>query len=160
MNMEIRSWPYFVIEILSVILLVCCFIPLMNPAGMAGGTVPTHFDVSGAPDGSGDTGDLVWLALMGLFIYIVMSLGERFPKLINVPVRLNDTGKEYLNENGWKLMRVTKLCCLFLMAYISWWTYWIAVGKAETMPMWGVWLPICLMLGALAVFLYKLYNWN
>ena len=165
MNTEIRNWPHFVIEVLSIMLLLYCFTPLLASGKMADAQIPTHFDADGNPDASGSAKDLIYLPLLSLFVFAIMTLGEKFPKMINLGTKktmakLSDNGKEYLNANGWKLMRETKLCAMFIMAYISHWMTQIALGRAETMPMWGIWLPFCAMLAVLVAFMYKLYNWN
>ena len=157
MNTEIRNWPHFAMEMLSIMLLICCFVPLLAGDKMTG-VVPTHFDAAGNVDGTGTAKDMVYLPLASLFIFVLMTLGEKFPRLINIPGKHTDRAREYLTANGWKLMRETKLCVMFLMAYMCYWTWQIALGKAETMPMWGIWLPFCAMMAVLGIFLYKIYN--
>ena len=160
MNTEIRNWPHFAMEMLSILLLVCCFIPLLKIGQLSGSEVPTHFDFTGAVDRTGKASDLIALPLMALFIFVILSVAERFPKMINAPKKLSESGKEYLMANGWKVMREMKLCAMALMLYLSYWMFAIASGKATEMPIWGFTLFIAAMIAVTVRFYYKLYNYN
>ena len=160
MNTEIRNWPHFAMEMLSILLLVCCFIPLLKIGQLSGSEVPTHFDFTGAVDRTGKASDLIALPLMAFFIFVILTLAEKFPKLINAPKKLSERGKEFIAANGWKVMREIKLCGMALMAYITYWIYEIAAGKAAEMPIWGFTLFIAVMIAVTVRFYYKLYNYN
>ena len=160
MNTEIRNWPHFAMEMLSILLLVCCFIPLLKLGQLSGAEEPIHVDATGAVDRTGKASDLIAMPLMALFIFVVLSVAERFPKLINAPKKLSENGKEYLAANGWKVMRELKLCTMALMLYLTYWLFAIAYGKAEGMPLWGFFLAITAMLVVTIRFYYKLYNYN
>ena len=160
MNTEIRNYPHFVIEVLSILLLLYCLSPLLTYRQLTEAQVPVHYDIEGNVERTGNTQELLYLPLLSLFLFAMITLGEKIPKLINIPGKLTANGKEYLQANGWKLMRQTKLIIMFLMAFIVYWTTQIALGKADSMPMWGIWLPFCALMAVLIVFMYKLYNWN
>ena len=96
MNTEIRNWPHFAMEMLSILMLVCCFIPLLKIGQFSGSEVPVHVDITGAVDRTGKASDLIFLPIMALFMFAVLTLAEKFPKLINAPKKLSERGKEYL----------------------------------------------------------------
>jgi hypothetical protein len=160
MNTEIRDWPHFAMEMLSILLLVCCFIPLLKLNQLNGAEVPIHVDATGAVDRTGKASDLIAMPLMALFMFVVLTVAEKFPKLINAPKKLSENGKEYVAANGWKVMRELKLCAMGLMLYLTYWSFALAYGKAEEMPLWG----FCLFIGAMLIvmirFYYRLYNYN
>jgi hypothetical protein len=160
MNTEIRNWPHFAIEMLSIVLLICCFIPLLKSGQLSGAEVPIHFDRTGAPDQMGTSKDLLWLPIMSFFIFAMLTLAEKFPKMINTPRKLSENGKEWLRDNGWKLMRELKLCLMAMMCYMCYWMYAVAAGKATEMPIWGFTLFIAATLAITIRFYYLLYNHN
>ena len=160
MNTEIRNWPHFAMEMLSILLLICCFIPLLKIGQLNGAEVPIHVDATGAVDRTGKASDLIVMPLMALFMFVVLSVAERFPKLINAPKKLSESGKEYMAANGWKVMREIKLCTMGLMFYLTYWMFAIAYGKAEEMPIWGFTVFIAVMVAVMIRFYYKLYNYN
>jgi len=162
MNFEIRNLPHFIFEALSVLLLVCCFIPIFSYKQLEGTEIPTHYAADGTPDASGGSDAIFLLPALTAFIFGILTVAERRPKLmkVNMPFKLSDNGKEFLDANGWKYLREIKLCCMLLMAYLSYWTYVIGIGKAESMPIWGILLSVGLMLAATVRFTYLVYNWN
>jgi hypothetical protein len=160
MNTEIRNWPHFAMEMLSILMLVCCFIPLLKINQLSGAEVPIHVDATGAVDRTGPASDLIYMPLMALFLFVMLTLAEKFPKMMNAPKKLSESGKEYMNANAWKLAREIKLCLMALMLYITYWMFAIAAGKATEMPIWGFTLFIAAMIAVTVRFYYKLYNYN
>ncbi len=160
MNTEIRNWPHFAIEMVSILLLVCCFIPLFSYGELAGTEVPSHFDAKGAVNGTEDASIFIFMPCIALLIFAAMTLAEKFPKMINYPKKISDNGREWLNANGWKYMREMKLCIMGLFAYIVWSMYAVATGKAAEVQLWGFTVFIGLMLVLTLRFYYLLYNYN
>ena len=160
MNTEIRNWPHFVMEMVSILLLICCFIPVLHIGQFAGAEISVHFDAAGRPNRMGDAKELLIVPVMALFTFAVLTLAEKFPKLINAPKKLSETGKEWLTANGWKYARELKLCLMALMCYISWGLYNVATGKAAELPLWGFTLFMAAVLTATIRFYYLLYNHN
>jgi hypothetical protein len=160
MNTEIRDWPHFAMEMLSIILLIGCFVPLIAFDVPDGAQVPMHFDIDGTPNQVGPAKDLVWLPIMSLLIFVVMTLTEKFPKMINTPRKLSENGREFIRVHGWKFTRELKLCFTAMMCYMCYWMFAVAAGKAETMPVWGFIVCIGAMLIVTIRFYYLLYNYN
>ena len=160
MNTEIRNWPHFAMEMISILLLACCFIPLFSYGKLKGIEVPSHFDATGAVDGTEDARIFIFMPCIALFIFATMTLAEKHPRLINSPKKLSENGREWLNANGWKYMREMKLCITGLFVYIIWSMYAMALGKATEMQLWGFTLFIGLMLVLTLRFYYLLYNYN
>ena len=160
MNTEIRNWPHFAIEMVSILLLVCCFIPLFSYGELAGTEVPSHFDAKGAVNGTEDASIFIFMPCIALLIFAAMTLAEKFPKMINYPKKISDNGREWLNANGWKYMREMKFCIMGLFAYIVWSMYAVATGKAAEVQLWGFTVFIGLMLLLTLRFYYLLYNYN
>jgi len=160
MNTEIRNLPHFIIEVLSVLMLLCSFLPLLAYGSLEGAQVPIHFDAAGNPDSFEDRQVLIYLPILSLFLFAVLTFAEKRPKHINIPIKLTENGRDFLYANGWKFMRELKLCCMFMTAYISYWTYAVALGKAASMPVWGIIVAIAAMLLVMARATYLVYNWN
>ena len=160
MNTEIRNWPHFAIEMVSILLLVCCFIPLLSYGKLAGVEVPSHFDVTGAVNGTQDASIFIFLPCLALFIFATLTFSEKHPKMINAPKKLSDNGREWLTANSWKFARELKVCITGLFTYIIWSLFAVAMGKAAEVQLWGFTLFIGLMLVVTLRFYYLLYNHN
>ncbi|MBO6068910.1 MAG: hypothetical protein J6P50_06825 [Bacteroidales bacterium] len=160
MNLEIRNWPHFAIEMLSILLLVCCLLPLLKIGQLDGAAVPTHYDAAGQVDRTGSSDDMAALPLLALIMFAVLTVAEKVPKLMNAPKKLSENGKAYLQANSWKYAREIKLCIMALMTYITYWTYSIAAGKADGMPQWGLIVSVGALLAVTIRFYYRLYNYN
>ena len=162
MSLGNKSWPYLVMEILSATLLLCCFVPLLFYDKLAGAEGPIHFDAAGNVDNTGDAKGLIFLGVMCLLLYASLSFAQKRPEFGNWRKlrRLSDSGREYYFANAWKLFLETKLVCMFILAYISSWTFQISIGRAAEMPVWGILAPLAVLVLLIVRFMYCLYNWN
>ncbi len=160
MNTEIRNWPHFAMEMVSILLLLCCFIPLVNYGKLAGVEVPSHFDITGAVNGTSNASIFIFLPCMALAIFALLTVAEKHPKMVNSPKKLSSNGKEWLDANNWKFVRELKLCMTGLFTYIIWSMYAVATGKAAEVQLWGFTLFIALTIAVTLRFYYLLYNHN
>lgn len=71
--------------------------------------VPVHFNESGEADRSGSKFELVGLPIIGLFLFVLMSLLEKAPHMHNYPDRINESnaGRFYLHSR--KLLNILKI---------------------------------------------------
>jgi len=77
--------------------------------------IPTHFDLSGNPDGWGSPSVLLVLPVIALVLYLVITLVARFPSVFNYPVRVTEENRARLEELALTMIAWLKveLVCLF-----------------------------------------------
>lgn len=117
--------------------------------------IPTHFGPSGAPDAWGGKGMLLFLTVMNIMLYLLLTIVSRFPHTFNYPVKItteNALKQYYLARN---LLLFLKTETVFLFTYILWGTIQVAQGKAEGLGI--LFLPIFLFIifATIGVYFYK-----
>ncbi len=76
------------LEIAALLLLVGMFGLLLDGWDRIPAHIPIHYDAWGRPDLFSEKTDLIFLPLVGLFLYAMLSLLVYFPSLWNLPERL------------------------------------------------------------------------
>ncbi|MFC7684806.1 DUF1648 domain-containing protein [Ureibacillus sp. GCM10028918] len=80
--------------------------------------VPVHFNGAGEVDRFGSRVELIILPIIGLFIFVLMSLLEKVPHMHNYPNRINESNAELFYLPSRKLLNVIKNICLVMFAYL------------------------------------------
>lgn len=77
--------------------------------------IPTHFDLAGHPNAWGPTAYLYLLPVLGLVLYLAMTVVARFPSAFNFPVRVTPQNRAALEQIGQQLVAWLKvqLVCIF-----------------------------------------------
>jgi len=79
--------------------------------------IPTHFDVSGQPNGWGSPASLLLLPCIAVFVYVLLTVVSLFPSSFNYPVRVTAQNRDRLQGIALSMMAWVKaeLCCLFAL---------------------------------------------
>jgi uncharacterized membrane protein len=82
--------------------------------------IPTHFTANGQPNAWGPPSSLWLLPIMGVAIYLFISVVSMFPAAFNFPVRTTPVNRPRLEALALRMIAWIKveLACLFL--YIQW----------------------------------------
>jgi Protein of unknown function (DUF1648) len=78
--------------------------------------VPTHFGLSGPPNGFGPKSSLWILPVVATVCYIGLTLVNRFPRAFNYPVKLTDENRARLEPLGVALVGWLKADVLWVFA--------------------------------------------
>jgi hypothetical protein len=105
--------------------------------------LPTHFGLSGLPDAWGGRGSLLFLPIVGFFLYVMMTVIYRYPQIYNYPVKLTEANVERLYRRSRSLIQWLKAEILWLFWYLEWQTIQIGLGKSGGLG--GAFLPILLL---------------
>lgn len=89
-------------------------------------TIPTHFGISGAPDGFGGKSTLLVLLVIDAVIFAILSATPFYPHLINMPGPRTPASA----QAGIAMTRVLKLEVMTFMAYVTWGIIQTAFGQA------------------------------
>jgi uncharacterized membrane protein len=93
----------------------------LNGAERLPDRIPTHFDISGQPNGWGSPAFLWFLPLVGTGLYVLLTvLGSiRFRKY-NLPVRVTEANLPFIQEQTGVMVGWIKCEMLCLFAYLQW----------------------------------------
>ncbi len=118
-------------EGLSLLGVVFLFIIPFNYYDQLSDVVPTHFGLDGKPDAWGGKNNIWILPIIGLILYIVLTLVNRFPEKLNYLVKITEKNAEHQYQNATKLNRQLKLLIIGFLAYFLYGEVQVALEKAE-----------------------------
>jgi uncharacterized membrane protein len=132
-------------------------IPAVNYASLPD-TIPTHFNAAGQPDGYGGRDTLWILPATGLFLYILMTIIERFPQIYNYPVEITEENAERQYRNAVRLIRVLKTIILVAFSFLIFKT--IQTATARSTGLGKTFLPVFLLItfGIIIIYIVKSLN--
>ncbi|MDR0412658.1 MAG: DUF1648 domain-containing protein [Dysgonamonadaceae bacterium] len=117
-----------IIEMLSLATLIWTFVPLCFYGELAGVEIPVHYNVNGKIDKWGSR-DYLWiLSLIAAAFYVVLSVIQKYPQLINRHVKIKIRNAGILSKRDIQMMRIVKFFLIAFIAYFSNSSYVIAVG--------------------------------
>jgi uncharacterized membrane protein len=81
------------------------------------GRIPTHFDVTGQPNSWGSPSTLMFLPVVALALYVLMTVVSRFPSAFNYPVSVTAENRPRLQALSLRMIAWLKveLVCLFMV---------------------------------------------
>jgi uncharacterized membrane protein len=108
--------------------------------------IPTHFDIAGNPNAWGTSSSLFLLPVVGLLLYLSITVVSQFSSVFNYPVRVTPENRPRLEDLAIRMITWLKveLVCLFL---------WIQMSTIDAARHKSLGLPLLLMpISLLAVF--------
>lgn len=114
--------------------------------------IPTHFGISGRPDGWGGRTGLNALIIVNLGLYVLLTILGRFPHIFNYLCEITEDNAKFQYTNSRTLIALIKTEITVLFSYMAWVSIWVAEGKMEGVGV--AFLPVVLMilLGTVAFF--------
>lgn len=106
--------------------------------------IPGHFNGLGEVDRWGSKYEIMILPVIGLFIFVLMTLFEKAPHMHNYPKRLNESNVKQFYLNSRLMLNMTKNICLIIFAYLI--VQIIRVAHGEIHSLGGWFLPVLLAL--------------
>jgi uncharacterized membrane protein len=82
--------------------------------------IPTHFDLSGHPNGWGSPGALWLLPIVAVAIYLAITITSRFPSAFHYPVRVTQENLPRLQAISLQMIAWLKAESLCFFAWIQW----------------------------------------
>lgn len=115
--------------------------------------IPTHYGFNGIPDGFGNKGSIWGLPIIGVLLYIGLSLLNYFVIVKNKVKSGGIKGDSIARGNILRLMQIIKLILSVSFAYIVWRTIRVGLGESEGLGAWFLPTFIVLMTFLPIVFL-------
>lgn len=171
----IRRYINLSLNIVATVAMLTAFLPMLSWSRLEGVPVPSHFDIHGAVDKVGGREILLTLALVGLGVYIVMMLAQRYPQMVNL--RLLPRKETIADIRSGRVLRPRRrsdnpvvnsakrdlaaqlnllICLIFSFGANS--TFSVAAGKIQTLNVWFIWAILALMLICIGVALFRIYR--
>lgn len=89
---------------------------------------PMHYNAAGEVDGWGTRSALWIFGGVALAVCLLLTIGERFYKKFNYPVRVTEKNREWLWRLAVRMFRVVKMVIMLFFTYIQYAGIWVALG--------------------------------
>jgi multisubunit Na+/H+ antiporter MnhG subunit len=133
-----------ILEVAAIAALLWMFYPLIFYSSIdSNALIPVHFNFAGEADGWGGRSVLWIVPLIGLTLYIglsILQIGlsilQKHLQKCNDPCKVTGKKANYLRmgmrlaKMGWQFISLLKVLCIFMFAYLSNNIYSVAIGKA------------------------------
>ncbi len=121
-------------------------------------TIPIHFGTSGQPDGYGQKATIFILPVTGLFLFMMMSLLNKYPYVFNYPVKITEANAAKHYTNGTRMIRYLKAAIIVVFTIITLVTYLTATRKSNGLGSWFLPLMLALFLLPTIYFIIKSFR--
>ena len=116
--------------------------------------IPAHYNVLGEVDRWGSKGEMLILPLIGLLMWIGMTVLEKFPHVYNyINLTKENAHAQYLN--GRLLINVLKNEIVLLFSYITWKSVQVAIGEQDSLGVWFLPVFLIIIFGSMGYFIMK-----
>ena len=120
----------YIIESLGIIALVCLVTAPIYFYNSLPDNIPIHYNIHGQPDAY-ESKQTIWiLPLIGLFLYIGMTLLNKIPHLFNYPTKVTSENAEKLYRTGTRTVILLKVISTLIFAYLNFKTISIGLSKS------------------------------
>jgi len=137
----------YALEGLAVFSLLLLFVVDALNYGQLSEQIPTHYNFNGSPDGFGSKITLWVLPVVGLVLYIFMTLINRLPESFNYLVKITPENAAFQYTLATRLIRTMKAFVMLLFAFLVWRTISIVNGEAEGLGSWPLLVVVSVTLG-------------
>lgn len=81
-------------------------------------TIPTHFNMTGEPDGYGSKISLMLIPLISTVVFVGMTLINRKPEIFNYPVKITAENAAFQYRNATRMIRWLKFSIVLIFLII------------------------------------------
>jgi len=92
--------------------------------------IPKHFNALGQVDSYGNRGIIWLLPAVGLFLYIGLTVLNKFPSAFNYPTKVTNDNAERLYTLGARIIRLLKIIVVLSFVFLNFKTIQIALNKS------------------------------
>ena len=146
----------YLFEIIGVIGIICLFALPIYFFNDLPYQIPKHYNALGKVDSFGNHG-LIWLLpVIGLVLYIGLTVLNKFPFAFNYPTKVTNENAERLYTLGTRTIRLLKVVVILSFAFLNFKTIEIALNRATEIG--KFYLPIFLTVLAILIgtMIYKM----
>jgi len=105
-------------------------------------SIPTHFNAAGVADEYGAKVSILFLPVIALFLYVLLTLINLVPHTFNYPGKITPENAMRQYTLAMRLVRYLKTILVLLFFYISYSTTQVVINEASGLGLW--FLPVFL----------------
>lgn len=143
-------------EIIGIIGMVCLiFFPIYFYNDLPS-EIPKHFNALGQVDSYGKRGVIWLLPIIGLVLYVGLTVLNKYPFIFNYPTKVTNHNAERLYKIGTRSIRLLKVIAILLIAFLEFKIIEIALKRADDIgnPYWPLLIIILAIL--IGTMIYKM----
>lgn len=144
-----------ILDIVTILIFLAAIIYLVVQFPGLPDRVPGHYDAAGNVDRWGSKMELLVLPLVGIGLWILMTVLEKRPHLFNY-LNLREDNVEAQYRNGVLMMNLLKNECILLFSILIVQGVTISAGVMEGMAGWILPLLLFVIFGTLIIFMIKM----
>jgi len=122
--------------------------------------IPTHFGFSGEINSFGSKNTLFFLPILVMSMYILLTVLSRFPHSYNYLCAITEKNAEVQYQNARELISCLKAEIAIIFTFIQLSTIAIALGKANTIGVFGVPVFIFVVFGSIVYYINRSVKLN
>lgn len=110
------DWGVDIIGLIGVIFTVVLVIIFYNDLP---DTIPTHYNMTGQPDGFGGKSMLFTFPALTVVTYFILTIGLRFPNIYNYPFEITEENAERQYKNITLMVRILKTFIVMIFGLLD-----------------------------------------
>lgn len=122
--------------------------------------VPIHFNAVGEPDNWGPNSTLFVLPLIGVVLWIGLSILERYPHGYNYIVKITDANASFQYRSAVKLIHFLKNTIAILFAFLTRESFLIGSGEQDALSTGLMPMFLTLIFGAVVLYFIQSIRWR
>ncbi len=152
--MKVKRNVYdILVEVICILLLVGLFGYLITQWGSLPDKVPAHYNGTGEIDRWSSKGSLLFMPIIGLILYIGITVLEAFPKVWNTGVQVTEENKEKLYRTLMNMIQTTKLIMVLSFFLIA-----VAQIRCTSLPWYFTLLSLGLIFGVIIYYIVRIFK--
>ena len=120
--------------------------------------IPVHFSWSGIPDSWGIKGTIPIMIYITVFIFILLTVISRFPRVINFPIAIKEEKSKSHLQLRFSLIIWMKTELVLITSYLGIQGIRVSLGYAEGLGSFIVPMILIIVFGTAAIFIYRAYK--
>ena len=118
--------------------------------------IPKHFNTLGQVDSYGNRRIIWLLPAIGLFLYVGMTVLNRFPIAFNYPTKVTNDNAEKLYTPGTRTIRLLKIIVVLSFFFLNFKTIEIALNKSTEIGVFCIPIFLAILTILIGTMIYKM----
>lgn len=119
------------------------------------GTIPTHYNGLGQPDGFGGKATILGLPAIATIVFAGLTILNKYPHIFNYPARITEGNASRRYTDAVRMIRYLKPVIVLIFGLIAFKTIQNAVGQANGLGAWFLPVTLCLVFIPLTYFVVR-----
>lgn len=147
-----------IFDFIGLVGIVIMFVVIIQSFSALPNTIPVHFNIAGEPDGWGSKYTFWVFPILGLIMYIILTIVNKFPHTYNYVWPINEQNAAQQYRLATQLMSFLKIEIITLFTYLEWQGIRIGLGIASGLGI--VFAPafLLILLGTISLYFWQAYQ--